>query len=241
MALYITRIPITFILEAPKARIGKTFNPIGENGIGGQGVSSQVGAAGGIQPAIAATVNALSKVSEFAAQGSLFALGLATNKIIIPMFVNPSSITVTKTPRRISALTKRGQINQYFQAEPDKVSFRGTAGGQKSFLLLNQLDVLLKSIETGTRNVVKMVYKYAGVYSGVIENFTIETNADNPNIFNYGFDFNFVDQNHFRLFMLAIRPGTLNQAIQNPKQFVKDTLKISASELLNPTGLAWKK
>lgn len=235
--LSIRRIPLLFIFEAPESRVGKIFDRLA-GGVAPT-VIGTIADAKALYPALAAIGAGLSKIPGGSAVTA--AASSLRNKIIIPMLVNPSTIEVTKTPRVVKTLTKKGIVNQFYQSDPDILSFTGIAGGQKSFLILSQLDALLKTTETGSRNIVTMVYKFGGVYKGNIENFRISASADTPNVFNYSFEFHFVDRNHFRLFLLSIRPGTLNEAIQNPGNFFKENLKLSASELINPAGLSIRK
>lgn len=238
--LNIQRIPLIFIFDAPESRSGKLFEGLTGGGVNAvPTIIGSVADAKSVFPALGAIGTGLAKIPGVSSATS--ALNNLRNKIIIPMLVNPSSLTVNKNPRVVKTLTKKGIVNQFYQAEPDVLKLSGTAGGQKSFLILSQLDSLLKTTETGTRNIVTLVYKFGGVYKGIIENFEINVNADNPNVFNYSFDFNFVDRNHFRLFLLAIRPSVLNDAIHNPKQVFKENLRLAASELINTTGISIKK
>ena len=212
LSVSIRRIPLIFVFDAPNSNFGKLYQRL----TGGL-VATSIGYLADVVPALK---------------------GMA-NKVIIPMLVNPSSIDITKTAKAVKTLTKKGIVSQFYQAEPDVVSFSGIAGGQKSFLILAQLDNMLQTIEDGSRNIVTMIYKYGGVYKGNFENFRISTSADNPNIFNYSFEFHFLNRNHFRLFQLGIRAGTLNEAVQNPGKAIRENLKIAAKELMNNTGVSF--
>ena len=132
-------------------------------------------------------------------------------------------------------------LNQYWQAEPDLVSFQGRAAGSKAFFILNQLDQLLQTTEDSTRNICQMVFKFGGVYSGYFRNFRINGDGMQPGIFDYNFDFQFTDRNHLRLFLYALKASTLNEAINNPGQFIKDTLNLSASSLVGTAGISLPK
>lgn len=233
MALNIRRIPLVFIFEAPESKIGKIFGRLAGGAI--PTVLGSVADAKAVFPALAAIGAGASKIG-LTGLGGL--LGNLQNKIILPMLVNPSTIEVAKTAKVVKTLTKKGIINQFYQSDPDVISFSGMAAGEKSFLILTQLDTLLKTMENGNRNIVTMVYKFGGVYKGNLENFRITASAENPNVFNYSFEYHFIDRNHFRLFLLAIRPGTLNEAIQNPGKFFTESIKLSASELINTTGFS---
>lgn len=226
MAIQIRRIPLIFIFNAPESIPG-----------GFLATATQMGAqvlAQGLVP------TALSLATPFttAVPGLKTLSGTLANKIIIPMLVNPTSIAVQKNPKVNETLTKRGILNQYWQAMPDLVTFQGRAAGARAFFILNQLDQMMKTMEDGTRNQVTMVYKFGGVYNGYFLNFRMAGDGLQPGVFDYSFDFQFTDQKHFRLFLYALNPSILNQAINNPGQAVTETLKLSASELASTTGIS---
>jgi len=215
------RIPLFFIFDAPQSVIGKIY----ERAVGGM-VPTVIGTIADK----AAVMPALSKIA-----------GPLKNKIIIPMLVNPTTLSIAKTPNINITLTKRGVLNQYWKSNPDILTFTGRAAGDRAFFILSQIDVMMKTMEEGIRNLVTMVYKFGGVYRGYYENFRMSIDGEKPGIYDYSFDFRFADRNHFRLFLYAIRPSALNEAIQNPGKFVTENLKIAASELASTTGISLRK
>jgi len=165
-----------------------------------------------------------------------------SNKIILPLLVNPQSLNITKQPKVITTLTKKGLLAQYWPAIPDTVSISGTAASNQSFMILNQFDILTKTMEDGVRNPVIMLYKFGlGTYRGYIENFKVGIDATHPNVFNYTFDFKFLDKEHFRMFLYAITTTSLNTLIQSPAKTVKDQISMGASEIMSSSNITGSK
>lgn len=219
MAINITRIPVTFVFDAPESTIEKVF----QTGLGGTvGIATwTVGAAAKLLPALAG-----SGITSLA------------NKIVLPMIVNPTSITVAKNPLVSKTITKRGILNQFWQSEPDLISFQGRAASNRAFFILSQLSAMMQTMEQGTRNRVTMIYKYGGVYTGYFMNFRTGSDSMQPGVFDYSFDFQFADRKHFQLFLFAIKPSILNEAIQTPGKFITETVKLGASELGSTSGIS---
>jgi len=216
------RIPVAFAIPAPT---GFGFGKI-------QAYLS--GGATGI--AFQAIANVVGRVIDTATNAQ--AIGNLSKMIVIPMLVNPTSITIQKNPKVNSTLTKRGMLYQYWPSEPDLMSFQGRAASQTAFFTLSQLDTLMQSMEDGTRNLSYLIYKFGGVYSGYFTNFRTTGDAMQPGVFDYSFDFQFAERNHLRLFLYAMTASALNEAILQPGKFFTETIKMGATQLAQTSGLS---
>lgn len=224
----VTRIPITFVFPAAPGMVPGQVQSLVLGGVGAV-TTSVVSAAASLIPGLGGSV---------AASRALL-VGITTGKLIsLPMLVNPNSMSINKNPQVNKTLTKRGVLTQFWQAEPDLINFSGRAAGKRAFLLLTQIDQLMQTMESGTRNVTTLIYKYGGVYQGYFLNFKIAATAEQPGIFDYSFDFQFTDTKHMRLFLMAISTSTLNAAIDNPGKFIVDTIKMGKDELASTAGVS---
>ena len=232
--IVVTRIPITFVFPAvPGSTLGQVLAIV--NNVASLPTMAIATAASVIPGLGASGSGGTSGVADQLALDK----AIATGKMIsLPMLVNPSSMTINKTPQVNKMLTKRGVLMQYWQAEPDLINFSGRAAGSKAFYLLTQIDQMMQTMESGTRNQTTMIYKYGGVYQGYFLNFKIGAEAENPGIFDYSFDFQFTDSKHLRLFLMSISTSTLNAAIQNPGKFITDSIKMGADELASTAGIS---
>ena len=221
MKLEFKRIPLIFIIDT-------------DSGVGFWQDQVAAGIDGKIQQSI---LLGLSQTGLFPA---LKGLANIKNKLVIPMLVNPQSFSITKNPTVTKTLTKKGLLVQTWQSTPDVVNISGRAATQKSFFILSQLDALSKTMENGTRNIITMVYKYGGAYRGYIENFKTAVDAEQPGIFDYSFDFQFTDTNHFRLFLMSFKVSSMVQAINQPGKFFKEQARITSKELLNVSTVSLK-
>jgi len=196
--------------------------------------------------------NASNFISEAAGQGpdvllikviaKILKLKNLDNKIILPLLVNPQKLNITKQPKVITAFTKKGLLAQYWPAIPDTISIAGMAASNHSLMILNQLDLLTRTMEEGIRNPITMLYKFGlGNYRGYIENFKVGIDATYPNVFNYTFDFKFLDKDHFRMFLYAITTTSLNTLIQNPMKAIKDQLSMGATEIVSSSNITGNK
>lgn len=220
------RIPLYFVIDADESVVGKIKDQLTSGGLGiGQVTLGVINKALSLMPGLG--VQDMSK--------DLFNF---KNKLVIPMVVNPSSMSVTKNPRVNKQLTKRGILNQYWQAEPDTVSFSGRAASDRSVFIFSQLDSLLKTTETGTKNLVTLIYKFGGVYNGYVENFRTAIDAEKPGVFDYSFDFVFADRRHFKIWLFAVKTSVINEAIQYPGKFATEQLRIGAGELKTMSGIS---
>ena len=231
------RIPLYFVIDAPESTVGKILGTV--QGIGSQVLLGTIQQAAKIMPALGLD-NPYSDVDLGLGGGTGTNKNKKFNKIVIPMLVNPTSMSIQKQPTVNKTLTKRGILNQYWQAQPDAISFSGRAASDRSVFIFTQLDQLVSTTETGTRNLVTMIYKFGGVYRGYIENFRTAIDAEKPGVFDYSFDFQFADKRHFKIFYFAVKTNTLNEAIQEPAKFANDQLKLAASELKAMSGVSIK-
>ena len=206
MAIGFKRIPLIFIIDTSGGTIGSWQDRISAGGLEGN-------------------------IYQILLQKSNLVPGNFSNKLVIPMLVNPQSFSVTKNPRVTKTLTKKGLLIQSWQSDPDMVNISGRAASSKAFYVLSQLDALSKTLENGTRNIVTMVYKFGGIYRGYIENFKTAIDSQQPGIFDYSFDFQFIDQNHFRLFLMSLKTSSLNDAINNRGKAFTEQLHLSAKNL----------
>jgi len=199
------RIPLFFIIDRPNSAFGKV-----------QGAISSLATAGTVIGAAAqeALLGTVVSIQNAVGGQPVNIKNALLNKMIIPLIVNPQSLSVTKNPRVVKTLTKRGLLVQSWQSEPDVLNFSGRAASDRSFLILNQLGTIAKTMEDGSRNIVTMLYKFGGVYQGYLENFKTAIDANNPGVFDYTFDFQFVDQKHFELFLFSINTSTINSLLK---------------------------
>ena len=220
------RIPVAFAIPAPtEFGLGtiQSYLSGGATGFAFQAIATVVSAAFNRAGSTAPRASAISNLSKM---------------IVIPMLVNPTSISIQKNPKVNSTLTKRGMLYQYWPSEPDLMSFQGRAASGTAFFTLSQLDTLMQTMEDGTRNLSYLIYKFGGVYAGYFLNFRTTGDAMQPGIFDYSFDFQFVERNHLRLFLYAMTASSLNEAILQPGKFFTESIKMGASQLAQTSGLS---
>lgn len=217
------RIPLYFVVDAAESVKGRITDQIMS---GGAGVS---------QVTLGLVNSALSSVPGLGVPKTDLSF---KNKLVIPMIVNPSQMSLTRNPRVNKVLTKRGILNQYWQADPDTLSFTGRAASDRSMFIFNQLESVIKTTETGTRNLVTIIYKFGGVYNGYVENFRTSIDAEQPNVFDYSFDFQFADKRHFSIFLFTLRTNAINEAIRYPGKFMTDQWRIGAAEMKTMSGIS---
>lgn len=216
----IKRIPVFFVVDAPESVTGNWLERSHER-------------------AMEAILGYVTKVTSIVPALALHKDISLKNKLIISLLVNPSRFTVIKTPRVNQTLTKRGMLYQYWRAEPDTLQIEGRAASERAFFVMSQFDALTKATENGTRNVVTMIYKYGGIYNGFIDNFRIDIDAERPGIFDYSFNFIFADKKHFRIWLMSVTNNSLNKALQYPKEWFSENIKLGASEILGASGFSF--
>lgn len=216
-----------FVIDTPSVALGANFGTLG--------LAADTIASGGgnvLQTAEQQVVLGLVQNVAKLFGGQQLSANDFINKMVIPLIVNPQSMSVTKNPKVSRSLTKKGLLIQSWQSEPDVINFSGRAASNKSFVILSQLDAVSKTLEDGSRNIVTMLYKFIP-YTGYIENFKTAIDANISSVFDYTFDFQFVDKSHLRLFTLAIQDSTINNLINGEGTAAKRQLGLDANSLKN--------
>ena len=230
-AIGFSRIPLIFVIDAPESTAQHLFEAT--IGAGGLPLTSAIY---GIIELYSATIGKY--LGSSPSSTSLPSLKtLLLNKIVLPFLVNPRSMMVAKRPTVVNELTRAGMLYQYYQAQPDRLTFRGRAAGNKAFFVLTQLDILAKTLETGARSKTQMIYKFFGIFNGYIDNVQCTIDGELPGVYDYSFDFQFADRNHLRIFSMALTNSALNLAINQPGTFIKDTMETAASEIIQSSGI----